>query len=1342
MDLAKHLFTREEDERTPYSKHNPNSWDEDVASVCEDDDFSDRPPPGGPFSAVIPSMWPKDIGRYIRQYNDVEGPTDCRYDEFGFKVEEDTLQESSPMSSDPYVEDAGHRLKWLAYLEFAHGKDGKELSWDSVDAKLTYTDKLKGMVTEGIPHSLRPQVWVRLSGALVKKQSSDTTYTEILNAASSDQLVTAKQVEKDLLRTLPGNACFSSITAPGVSKLRRVLRSVAWLYPHIGYCQGMGFVAACLLLVMDEETAFWMMCAAIEDLLPPSYYSNSLLGIQADQRVLRELIGSFLPAVDAILKEHDMDIGLITVNWFLTLFASVLQMKVLVRIWDLFFCDGSIVLFQIAMGMMKLCEERIVKTKNSAELFAVLSELPGSIRDTENLLKVSFDLCGSSLTDVTIGTGRRRQLAYLMAAEGPSAASLETDRSWITQKVYRRSLKRSKSLVHVAIFGDPDGDDDLKTKNIRQTELLVSLKEAILLVGRHFQQQDLRLADATLSPDYSMASHSKDHDHFAKIAASKRKRAKAIMDFERHEEDELGFRLNDVITIVSMKDEHCWVGELNGLRGWFPAKFVEILDERSKEYSPAGDDSICPIVADYVRGTFSPALKAVLEQGMKRPYLLGGPCHPWLFIEEVSSKEVEKDYESVYSRLVLCRTFRLDEDGKVLTPEELLYRSVTLINRSHDPHHAQMDVKLRSLICLGLNEQALHLWLEVLANSPLVHKWYTLHSFMASPGWVQIKCELRVLAQFPFQLDPDWELPSQILHDTVLGVFLSLFSKIHPQCAMVFPGDPLGSSAGKDEEKSDDPSLIRLNFWLEAKLWECGVRPMMGIDTVKSMALTHFLSPNDAISSLPDFRLAHIRQRRVLPEDGDVGREGLRSGDDILILRKRKETMSEMLDRTPMTAPTLADIKRQTAHLEAVSVKKTHIPTPSIPDLTTNIRRILMTLCRRCVALQLGNPLSAAIIRQAKEKLEGRLNPQVDKDKLNQLKDMGFLEHRATKALLLNRMVVADAMEWLLLHADDADIDEPFNLRLLSRQARDRHPRPAFDERDVCHEEIDISVVEAPIAIPRLHNTVTPISSRTRLYPASVDSVRVLFQNQDQFENHLDDRKGKREGGEGEMRKGKREGGEGEMRKGKREGGEGEMRKGKREGGERENEQEDDDDESLDEPLSGLSLPGLPTSKQLLEDCKNGPTVHDIEELIGLIRDYRHRLFLPNRRALGIIRDMGFSEVEAVAALRASNNARDAAIDWLLNGRKPTMDEIEGPMHPEAPAMKVVLSNPAIVSAMTKPKVLSAFIAILTAPRSAPQWMGDPDIALALQTIYRIYHTEKRHDAFSPPQTAQASSAS
>lgn len=57
--------------------------------------------------------------------------------------------------------------------------------------------------------------------------------------------------------------------------------------------------------------------------------------------------------------------------------------------------------------------------------------------------------------------------------------------------------------------------------------------------------------------------------------------------------------------------------------GWFPAKFVEMLDERSKEYSRAGDDAISAIVTDLVRGTLCPALKAILQHGMRTTSLLG-----------------------------------------------------------------------------------------------------------------------------------------------------------------------------------------------------------------------------------------------------------------------------------------------------------------------------------------------------------------------------------------------------------------------------------------------------------------------------------------------------------------------------------------------------------------------------------------------------------------------------------------------------------------------------------------------------------------------------------------------
>jgi len=289
------------------------------------------------------------------------------------------------------------------------------------------------------------------------------------------------------------------------------------------------------------------------------------------------------------------------------------------------------------------------------------------------------------------------------------------------------------------------------------------LKEAILRIGTFFQGLDPLYQNIKLQPDYSFESHTRDIEVYMCTSVNKRRRARALLDFERQDSDELGFRKYDVINLVSTDDDHCWVGELNGLVGWFPAKFVELIDERSKEYSQAGDDKVTQAITDLVRGSLCSSLKHILENGLKPPSILTGPVHPWMFIQEAATEEVNKDKTSVFSRLNLCSTFRLDDDAKVLTPDELLYRCVQFINQTHDKVNAKMDVKLRSLICMGLNEQVLHLWLECLcAADKSLCKYYNNTAILASPGWVLVKCELRILAQFSFQLSPDWELKSRI----------------------------------------------------------------------------------------------------------------------------------------------------------------------------------------------------------------------------------------------------------------------------------------------------------------------------------------------------------------------------------------------------------------------------------------------------------------------------------------------------------------------------------------------------------------------------------------------------
>uniref|UniRef100_A0A671P426 Small G protein signaling modulator 3 n=1 Tax=Sinocyclocheilus anshuiensis TaxID=1608454 RepID=A0A671P426_9TELE len=672
------------------------------------------PAPGGPFSALTPSMWPQDIlAKYCQK--DPSMGAELQYDEFGFRIDsEDGVEKKKWQRGEgaPQREDPQQRLRWQAHLEFTHNHTVGDLTWDKISPTLARSDRLRTLVLGGIPHSMRPQLWMRLSGALQKKRTSEISYKEIVKNSSNDDTTAAKQV------------------------------------------------VSCLLLFLEEEDALWMMCALIEDLLPPSYFSSTLLGVQTDQRVLRQLIVQYLPSLDQLLQEHDIELSLITLHWFLTAFASVVDIRILLRIWDLLFYESSVVLFQVTLGMLKIKEEELVSSENSASIFNTLSDLPSQLEDGAAVLGEAVRLAGS-LSQENLDAHRHKHLAYILAEQAQlnsgNSHSLHTN----LNKVVRRQSLRRKSTLSSLLWGE-DEVEALKAKNIKQTELVAELREAISRTAEHFHCLDPRNCSTDLTPDYSMESHQRDHENFLVVSRNRRRRAKALLDFERHDDDELGFRKNDIITIISQKDEHCWVGDLNGLRGWFPAKFVEVLDERSKEYSLAGDDTVTEAVNDLVRGTLCPALKAIFQHGLKKPSILGGPCHPWLFIEEAASREVERDFNSVYSRLVLCKTYRLDEDGKVLTPEELLYRAVQSVNMSHDAAHVQMDVKFRSLICVGLNEQVLHLWLEVLCSSmSAVEKWYHPWSFLRSPGWVQIKCELRVLSKFAFSLSQDCELPTK-----------------------------------------------------------------------------------------------------------------------------------------------------------------------------------------------------------------------------------------------------------------------------------------------------------------------------------------------------------------------------------------------------------------------------------------------------------------------------------------------------------------------------------------------------------------------------------------------------
>lgn len=152
--------------------------------------------------------------------------------------------------------------------------------------------------------------WCRLSPALEKKSNpTNLPYWKVVKESTANEYFSyAKHIEKDLTRILPGNGCFAKLDSPGIPRLRRILRAISWLYPDVGYCQGFGTVVAHLLLLLEEEDCFWLMCTIIEDIVPASYFSNDFVGIRTDSMVLANLVAEYFPEVDILLREHDIEV--------------------------------------------------------------------------------------------------------------------------------------------------------------------------------------------------------------------------------------------------------------------------------------------------------------------------------------------------------------------------------------------------------------------------------------------------------------------------------------------------------------------------------------------------------------------------------------------------------------------------------------------------------------------------------------------------------------------------------------------------------------------------------------------------------------------------------------------------------------------------------------------------------------------------------------------------------------------------------------------------------------------------------------------------------------------------
>ncbi|XP_052685861.1 TBC1 domain family member 2B-like isoform X1 [Crassostrea angulata] len=320
-----------------------------------------------------------DIYGFVKKYDFESGEFDP------VTLEAQKLERKSTEMSDKAKrqdEELSHQVKWENYMMAQAGKP------------LVRSQELKAMIRSGVPHEYKEVVWKECSNFHIgadRDKLGPHYYKQLVSKSnSSSHDPSSKQIELDLLRTLPNNRHYATVDSPGICKLRNVLLAYSWHNPSIGYCQGMNRIAAIILLFLSEEEAFWCLVAIIDYIMPADYYSKTMLAAQADQRVLKDLIQEKLPRVASHLEQYSVDLSLFTFNWFLTVFVDNIPIETFLRIWDAFLFEGSKVLFRFAVAFFKYVEEDIMRKKNTLELNHFMRIMGEKITDVQRVAQIAF----------------------------------------------------------------------------------------------------------------------------------------------------------------------------------------------------------------------------------------------------------------------------------------------------------------------------------------------------------------------------------------------------------------------------------------------------------------------------------------------------------------------------------------------------------------------------------------------------------------------------------------------------------------------------------------------------------------------------------------------------------------------------------------------------------------------------------------------------------------------------------------------------------------------------------------------------------------------------------------
>ncbi|KAJ3424453.1 rab-gtpase-tbc domain-containing protein-related [Anaeramoeba flamelloides] len=271
--------------------------------------------------------------------------TEYNYNRYGFLIEKDPITYTDKELCKKTQFEKYLNSKWMNIKKNWHKTQNKK------------PKQLKKLIRSGIPNSFRGVVWEHLIGSYRISQKYPNVYPKLISNIDPDL---ETEIRKDLNRTFPFHENFQngSFQEP----LFRIL--IAWSNceesEDIGYVQGMPFIAGAFLIYLTEEDAFYAFKYLMTKYQVREIFRSGFPLIWIYIYQLEKLLEIHLPDLFNHLKKEGLKLQDFVLPWLIGIFAERFSFEIVVRIWDIYFNEGSCFLLKFILSLLSWKKKEIL----------------------------------------------------------------------------------------------------------------------------------------------------------------------------------------------------------------------------------------------------------------------------------------------------------------------------------------------------------------------------------------------------------------------------------------------------------------------------------------------------------------------------------------------------------------------------------------------------------------------------------------------------------------------------------------------------------------------------------------------------------------------------------------------------------------------------------------------------------------------------------------------------------------------------------------------------------------------------------------------------------------------